>query len=103
MQRSEMASAMQEIAGLEALETQMAQNLTGLKQQQSEAKFARTLSGRVFNFGGGLFAIYCVYRICIVRTFCSWFGRRVVDVCCPTDLGQSRAALESSRDDVSEQ
>ncbi|KAI0799733.1 Abscisic acid G-protein coupled receptor-domain-containing protein [Irpex lacteus] len=60
---SEMSSSMQEIAGLEALETQMARNLEGLKQQRDDAKFSRTFGGRIFNFGGCLFAIYCVYRI----------------------------------------
>ncbi|KAI0087512.1 Abscisic acid G-protein coupled receptor-domain-containing protein [Irpex rosettiformis] len=62
---AEVGSAMQEIAGLEALESQMARNFEGLKQQREDAKFSRTLSGRMFNFGGCLFAVYCVYRIFI--------------------------------------
>lgn len=61
-----MSSSMQEIAGLEALESQMARNLEGLKQQRDDAKFSRTFGGRIFNFGGCLFAIYCVYRIFVV-------------------------------------
>ncbi|KAI0341159.1 hypothetical protein BDW22DRAFT_1446209 [Trametopsis cervina] len=56
-------NAMQEIAGLEALEGQMARNLAGLKRQRQDAKFSKTLAGRVLNVGGGVFAIYCVYRI----------------------------------------
>ncbi|KAI0682547.1 Abscisic acid G-protein coupled receptor-domain-containing protein, partial [Cytidiella melzeri] len=60
---TDMRHAAQEIAGLEALEAQMKRNLAGLKQQQEEAKFSRTFNGRIFNFGGCLFAVYCVYRI----------------------------------------
>lgn len=65
-----MNSAMQEVTGLEALEYQMARNLSALKEQQQEAEYSRTVTGRLINWGGCLFAIYCVYRIIVVRT---WF------------------------------
>lgn len=57
-----------EIQGLEALEYQMSRNLRGLTQQREEAKFSRTLTGRLFYWVGRLFAVYCVYRIVMVRT-----------------------------------
>ncbi|OCH88954.1 hypothetical protein OBBRIDRAFT_813398 [Obba rivulosa] len=62
---SRLTSALQELKGLEALESQMSQNLEVLRQRQSEAKFASTLSGKLFNWGGRLFAMYCVYRVVI--------------------------------------
>ena len=62
-----MLSTMQEVAGLEALEHQMARNLTALKEQKLEAEYSKTLTGRVVNWGGFFFAIYCVYRIAMVR------------------------------------
>lgn len=57
----------QELSGLEALEYQMSRNLEQLKQRQADAKFARTLAGKAFNWGGRLFALYCAYRIINVR------------------------------------
>ncbi|KAI0791074.1 Abscisic acid G-protein coupled receptor-domain-containing protein [Abortiporus biennis] len=60
-----LSEATQEIAGLEALEYQMARNLTALKQSRDEHKFSRTIGGRLWNWGGRIFAIYCVYRIII--------------------------------------
>ena len=51
------------MSGLQALEYEMARNLDGLRQRQADAKFARTVAGRIFNWGGRLFAVYCVYRI----------------------------------------
>ncbi|KAJ3542078.1 hypothetical protein NM688_g6011 [Phlebia brevispora] len=59
---SELSSATLEIRGLEALEYQMARNLRALKQHREEAKFSRTISGRLFYWAGRLFAVYCVYR-----------------------------------------
>ncbi|KAI0944771.1 hypothetical protein AcW1_002401 [Taiwanofungus camphoratus] len=58
-----LSSAKQELHGLESLEYQMSRNLEGLKRRQAEAQFSKTFAGRVFNGGGRLFAIYCVYRI----------------------------------------
>ncbi|TCD62664.1 hypothetical protein EIP91_006586 [Steccherinum ochraceum] len=60
--QDEMSSAMQEISGLEALEVQMARNLDAMKERRREVKFAGTLRGRLFMWGGRLFALYCVYR-----------------------------------------
>ncbi|EMD35045.1 hypothetical protein CERSUDRAFT_85781 [Gelatoporia subvermispora B] len=62
---SRLTSATQELRGLEALESQMSQNVEVLKQRQAEAKYAKTMSGKLLNWGGRLFAIYCVYRIII--------------------------------------
>ena len=64
--RIELTSATQELNGLLALEYQMARNLEALRQQQAEIKFSRTVRGKLFNFGGRLFAVYCVYRIVVV-------------------------------------
>lgn len=63
----ELTSAMQELTGLEALEYQMARNLQALRQQRAEAKFSKTMRGRLINWAGRLFAVYCVYRIAMVR------------------------------------
>ncbi|KAH9886708.1 Abscisic acid G-protein coupled receptor-domain-containing protein [Cubamyces lactineus] len=62
-QGSESSALAQEISGLEALEYEMSRNLEALKQRQAHAKFSNTLAGRVFNWGGRLFSLYCVYRI----------------------------------------
>ena len=59
----------QEIIGLEALEYQMSVNLDELKQSRDKAKFERTLYGRMFNIGGRLFAVYCVFRTITVSTY----------------------------------
>ena len=69
--RIELTSATQELNGLLALEYQMARNLEALRQQQAEIKFSRTVQGKLFNFGGRLFAVYCVYRIVVV-SLASW-------------------------------
>lgn len=58
----------QEIKGLEALEYQMGMNLEELKHTHEQAKFGRTFYGRVFNFGGRIFAVYCVFRILTVSS-----------------------------------
>ncbi|KAI8996260.1 Abscisic acid G-protein coupled receptor-domain-containing protein [Trametes punicea] len=60
---SESSSMAQEIAGLEALEYEMARNLESLKQRQADVKFSKTFAGRAFNWGGRLFSLYCIYRI----------------------------------------
>ncbi|EJF60185.1 hypothetical protein DICSQDRAFT_155930 [Dichomitus squalens LYAD-421 SS1] len=62
-QSSESSALGQEISGLEALEYEMSRNLDVLKQRQADAKFSRTVAGRVFNWGGRVFAVYCIYRI----------------------------------------
>ena len=53
----------QEIRGLEALEIQMARNFEALKEQHEYAKFSGTFKGQLFNWGGQLFAIYCIFRV----------------------------------------
>jgi hypothetical protein len=58
---------MQELSGLEALEYQMSRNLSVLREQQREAHYSETLTGRLLNYGGFLFALYCIYRIIVVR------------------------------------
>ncbi|KAJ8469136.1 hypothetical protein ONZ51_g9199 [Trametes cubensis] len=60
---SESSALAKEISGLEALEYEMSRSLEALKQRQAHAKFSKTLAGRVFNWGGRLFSLYCVYRI----------------------------------------
>ncbi|KAF7970449.1 hypothetical protein HWV62_23939, partial [Athelia sp. TMB] len=44
----------QELKGLEALEIQMARNVEALQEIRDNAKFAGTMKGRVFNWGGQL-------------------------------------------------
>ncbi|KAH8092180.1 Abscisic acid G-protein coupled receptor-domain-containing protein [Cristinia sonorae] len=60
--QDESSSAMQEITGLETLEVQMLRNLEAMKERRNQVLFASTLRGRVFQWGGRLFALYCVYR-----------------------------------------
>ncbi|CAL1698439.1 unnamed protein product [Somion occarium] len=62
---SELSAASQEINGLMALEYQMSRNLETLRSQQAQVKFSQTIRGKLFNFGGRLFALYCVYRIVV--------------------------------------
>ncbi len=76
---TEASSLAQEVAGLQALEYEMSRNLDVLKQQQAGAKFSKTLAGRLFNSGGRLFAVYCVYRIFSVSVFWSGARRWVAD------------------------
>ncbi|CDO77486.1 hypothetical protein BN946_scf184902.g20, partial [Trametes cinnabarina] len=60
---AESSSVAQEITGLEALEYEMSRNLDSLKQRRTDARFSKTFVGRVFNWGGRLFSLYCIYRI----------------------------------------
>ncbi|KAH9924238.1 Abscisic acid G-protein coupled receptor-domain-containing protein [Amylocystis lapponica] len=60
---SQLSSARQELSGLESLEYEMSRNLEALKQRRANAQFSRTFAGKVFNWGGRMFAVYCVYRI----------------------------------------
>ncbi|KDQ55997.1 hypothetical protein JAAARDRAFT_36792 [Jaapia argillacea MUCL 33604] len=60
---NQITSLSQEITGLEALEYQMARNLDDMKSRHANAEFSGTLLGKIFNLGGGLFAVYCVFRI----------------------------------------
>lgn len=71
---TELASATQELNGLEALEYEMSRNLETLKERQADAKFSRTIGGRIFNWGGRLFAIYCIFRILNVSDFSAGFN-----------------------------
>ncbi|EKM52448.1 uncharacterized protein PHACADRAFT_164382 [Phanerochaete carnosa HHB-10118-sp] len=87
---SDISSATQELAGLEALEYHMARNLEALKEQQRKAEYSQTVSGRLINWGGCFFAMYCVYRIIVAifnlvlprrpRASPSDTGRRTTDV-----------------------
>lgn len=63
---ADLSSATQELNGLLALEYQMARNLEALRQQRAEVKFSQTIQGKLFNIGGRIFALYCVYRIVVV-------------------------------------
>lgn len=53
----------QEIAGLEALEYQMALALDDKRERQRAHRRSRTLYGCAWNLGGKVFAVYCVIRI----------------------------------------
>jgi len=53
----------QELKGLVALEFQMARNFDVLKTRRENDKFSGTFKGKVFNWGGRLFAIYCIFRV----------------------------------------
>ncbi|KAG6816018.1 hypothetical protein H0H93_008684, partial [Arthromyces matolae] len=59
----------QELRGLEALEYHMSSNVESLKARRQAAIYSRTLRGRIFNFGGLLFAFFCITRIfsCIIN------------------------------------
>ncbi|KAF8900147.1 Abscisic acid G-protein coupled receptor-domain-containing protein [Gymnopilus junonius] len=56
-------SLTQELRGLEALEYQMSRNLEALRERYEAAKFTSTFKGRVFNFVGRIFMIYCIFRV----------------------------------------
>ncbi|KAH9929419.1 Abscisic acid G-protein coupled receptor-domain-containing protein [Fomitopsis serialis] len=60
---SQLSSTLQELSGLESLEYEMSRNLETLKERQADAKFSRTIGGMIFNWGGRLFAVYCIFRI----------------------------------------
>lgn len=53
--------------GLEALEYQMARNLESLTQRRESTRFSKTFKGKIFNWGGRLFGVYCIFRVVSVR------------------------------------
>lgn len=53
----------QELEGLEVLENQMARNFEMLKERRENDRFSGTFKGQIFNWGGRLFAIYCIFRV----------------------------------------
>ncbi|KAG6890143.1 hypothetical protein C0995_011436 [Termitomyces sp. Mi166 len=53
----------QELRGLEALEHHMSMNVELLRARKQAAIYSRTFCGRILNFGGLLFAMYCIARI----------------------------------------
>ena len=57
------ADISQEVKGLEALEFQMTRNFDSLRQRRENDKFSGTFKGKIFNWGGRLFAIYCIFRV----------------------------------------
>ncbi|KAG6915479.1 hypothetical protein DXG01_011310 [Tephrocybe rancida] len=59
----------QELRGLEALEYHMSLNVESLRARRQAAIYAGTLRGRIVNFGGLLFAFYCIVRIfsCLIN------------------------------------
>lgn len=62
----------QELKGLEALEYQMARNLEALKHRREYARFSESFKGTLFNWGGRLFAVYCVFRVISVSPNFLW-------------------------------
>jgi len=46
----------------------MSRNLEALRQRHEDVKFSGTLKGKLFNYGGRLFAIYCVVRVISVSS-----------------------------------
>jgi hypothetical protein len=65
---TELSSIRREIQGLEALEYQMRRNLEYMQQRRTTALYAGTLRGRVRSCIGGLFALYCAFRVGNVST-----------------------------------
>jgi len=53
----------QELKGLEALEYQMNRNVNSLRQQRQNARFSGTLKGKLLNWSGRVFALYCIFRV----------------------------------------
>lgn len=45
----------------------MSRRLEAMQQRSADAKFANTLAGKIFNWGGRVFAVYCMYRVVMVR------------------------------------
>lgn len=90
----ELSNITQEIIGLEALEYQMSRNVERLRHHYNELQFSKTLSGRVFSWGGRLFAIYCVYRIIVVSIPSAM--RRVKLTCACSCVNSGRFQLDSS-------
>jgi hypothetical protein len=62
-------AAMQELRGLEALETDMSRNNATLRQRREMARVASTPFGRIQTLSGRVLAIYCVFRTLNVRLF----------------------------------
>ncbi|KAF8509443.1 Abscisic acid G-protein coupled receptor-domain-containing protein [Gautieria morchelliformis] len=60
---AELSSIRREIQGLEALEYQMRRNVEYMQQRRTAALYAGTIRGRVGSCVGGLFALYCAFRV----------------------------------------
>ncbi|KAG9075200.1 hypothetical protein FS749_013155 [Ceratobasidium sp. UAMH 11750] len=60
---SEMTALRREIAGLRALEFEMARELEQMRTRQARMQFSKTLGGRIWNTGGWLFGAYCAFRV----------------------------------------
>lgn len=58
----------QEIAGLSAMETQMQRDLHVLRLRKSAQDRSRTLPGKIWQLISVAFALYCVYRVVMVRS-----------------------------------
>lgn len=59
---SELTSIQREITGLLALEYQMDRNLEELRSLRASSQYNKTVQGRVLQWAGRLFAIYCIFR-----------------------------------------
>lgn len=85
-----LASAAQEIRGLEALEYQMSGDVHTLRQRRADGKFEQTLLGRLVNWSGLLFALYCVFRfvaVCILPL--------IVLPCCEVNVTHRQSSIYS--------
>ncbi|KAG8745166.1 hypothetical protein FRC10_008619 [Ceratobasidium sp. 414] len=60
---AEVTALRREIAGLRALEFEMARELEQMRTRQARMQFSKTLGGRIWNAGGWLFGAYCAFRV----------------------------------------
>ena len=65
--RSEIKSLEGEIAGLEALDSQMSNDLQLMRRRKEISEMGKTWSGKIRQAMGWMFSLYCVYRIIMVR------------------------------------
>ncbi|KAB5593286.1 G protein coupled receptor [Ceratobasidium theobromae] len=82
---SEATALRREIAGLRALEVEMARELEHMRVRRARMKFSKTLSGRIWNAGGWLFAAYCAFRVSATNLLLLFLGLREYPTSMPTD------------------
>ena len=63
---AEAASLQAELAGLQAMERQVSRSLSAMKVKKRRQEFGNTITGRVYNVIGYIFALYCAARVLMV-------------------------------------
>ncbi|QRV98015.1 G protein coupled receptor [Ceratobasidium sp. AG-Ba] len=92
---SEMTSLRREIAGLQALEFEMSRELDQMRARQARMEFSKTLSGRIWNAGGWLFAFNLLALFLGVRSYPA-SATPLSDTCIPSSSPSTTCASSAT-------